>query len=103
MANDCSGVGVGVGIFTDAVAVAHEQHPGFATVHGTQTSSGLQTGFSMQSRQACALHPARIVGQGSQWVAQYDGMPRVGTHVAAAVGVIDCVSMRAEVRGHANP
>jgi len=33
----------------------------------------------MQSWQACALQPARIVGQGSQCVAQHDAMPSVGT------------------------
>jgi hypothetical protein len=101
VAGDCSGVGVGLDIFEDPVAVAHEQHPGFAGLSGTQISSGLQTGFSMQSRQGRALHPARIVGQGTQWVAQHVVMPSVGAHVGS-VGVKATAHRRGAGRGHSH-
>jgi len=39
----------------------------------------------MQSWQGCALHPARIVGQGSQCAAQHDAMPSVGAQDGVAV------------------
>lgn len=68
-----------------AVAVAHEQQPGFAGPHGIHVSSGAQTGMSMQSRHDTALQPARMVGQGSQCGAQYVVWPCVGTQDGVSV------------------
>jgi len=52
---------------------------------GPQVGIGSQLALSKQSWHPCALHPARIVGQGSQCAAQHDGTPSVGTHVASGV------------------
>lgn len=38
----------------------------------------------MQSWQGSALHPARIVGHGSQCAAQHETMPSVGAHVGVS-------------------
>ena len=82
--------GVEVGIRGDGlVGVAQPQQPGLGRESpGTQISSGAQTGFSIQSRHATPLHPARIVGQGAHCVAQYDAMPSVGTQVGRGVAVL---------------